>query len=153
MALWCSFWNRTKDDADRLGDRAEAKFNRWGDRINESVEDAKHAAQVRPASNWHLTCHLKPACACAHGMACTCRCRRGAIATAPEMQLRWHLPLSAYCRGHRLNDAVAVAAAKHRCSSACTLHFQCMVYCSSACTLHFQFIIYCYPACTHRITS
>ena len=46
--LWCSFWNRTKDDADRLGDKAEAKFNRWGDRISESVEDTKHAVQVRP---------------------------------------------------------------------------------------------------------
>lgn len=44
----CSFWNRTKDEADRLGDKAEAKYNRWGDRINESVEDTKRAVQVRP---------------------------------------------------------------------------------------------------------
>jgi hypothetical protein len=92
----CSFWNRTKDDADRLGDRAEAKFNRWGDRINESVEDTKHAVQVRPAT----ACSLTPLCVSVHGRSCTCRCRRIAIATASEMQLRWHAPLSASCHRH-----------------------------------------------------
>lgn len=40
------FWGSTKDNARRAEHKVEAKFNRWGERVNESVEDTKRTAQV-----------------------------------------------------------------------------------------------------------